>query len=108
MGDGWALTGVVPSSPAGVATGGVYRLAGGALFGGEGEAPTEQPVIRARLTADHLAELSWDEGLTGLVLEVSSELGAGAVWQPADPQPSGNVFLAPIDQPARYFRLRRP
>jgi hypothetical protein len=59
-----------------------------------------------RFTEDEQAELSWDETITGFVLEFSPAIGPNADWQPVAPQPAGASFVTPVAGPARYFRLR--
>lgn len=103
------LTGVILPSASGRTAGDGYVVTGG-VVAAPGETPGLRPRIRARLTEDKLAELTWDEDLIGLgyVLEFSPVLGPGENWQPASPQPTGTSFLTPCQQPARFFRFRRP
>jgi len=115
-----------PVGGGGSSLGGVYSLQGSVLTpsGGRSESigqnfqlvggtvlpsvarPNSVPVIRAVLTPDKLAELSWDMDIEGYVLEFSSTTGPGAVWQAVVPQPVGRSFTTPCAQPARFFRLR--
>lgn len=82
-----------------------YRLIGGWL--GPLSAPIPAaPSLRVRFTEDKLAELTWDQDITGFVLEFSPAIGPKADWQPVIPQPVGSSFTTPCAQPARYFRLR--
>lgn len=84
-----------------------YRVIGGWL-GPVSTGSPGRPSMKARLTEDKLAELNWDMDITGYVLEFSSSIGPGAVWQPVSPQPVGMSFTTPCQQPARFFRLRGP
>jgi hypothetical protein len=82
-----------------------YRLIGGWL--GPMTVPVPpRPTMRVRFTDDKLAELTWDQDISGWVLEFSPAIGPGADWQPVVPQPVGSSFTTPCAQPARYFRLR--
>ena len=82
-----------------------FQLVGGTVIP-SGTGPIPVPKIRAILTADKLAELSWDMDIEGYVLEFSNTTGPGAVWQAVNPQPVGRSFTTPCAQPARFFRLR--
>ncbi|MBL9126239.1 MAG: hypothetical protein JNL97_01270 [Verrucomicrobiales bacterium] len=109
----FALRGAVLATPGGSSESVVVPGVGGpsfALIGGIWGPATgtaaKAPTIRAVLTPDKLAELTWDEETSGFVLEFSSTLGPTAVWTPVDPQPTGLRFVTPCQQPARFFRFR--
>lgn len=122
-GAGFRLEGL--PSGAGTSTGGSYSLAGwvapaggSASRGGGfevagGFAPVQvvsspDLPLTVKFTSDKLAELRWPPGLEGYILEFSPRVGPGADWQPTVPQPTSNGFVTPCQQPARYFRLRKP
>ncbi len=105
----YSLVGAVLGSGGGASEGlgggGGYRLIGG-VFSVIRSGPVVRPTLRAVLTGDKLAELTWDVDATGFVLEYSPVLGPDAVWQPVEPQPTGRSFVTPCQQPARFFRFR--
>lgn len=82
-----------------------FGLVGG-VFGPLPATAPRRPVVKAVLTSDKLAELTWDVDVTGFVLEFAASLAPDAVWQPVDPQPTGFRFVTPCQQPARFFRFR--
>lgn len=103
-GGGYVLEGALVLPTGAISTGGSYLLAGGL---GPGEPGASQPIkFRAVLTPSKDAELSWEGDMAGYVLEFSPSLGPDANWQPVVPQPTGNSFLTPCAQPARFFCLR--
>ena len=48
--------------------------------------------------------LTWDDGITPVVLESSADL---ELWAPVDPQPAGPPFVEP-EGDRRYYRLSKP
>lgn len=106
VGDAFALSGWISTGADALMTGGSYALRGG--FAPPTLQPERRPSIRASFTASHDVEMVWDVAGTGYVLEFSPSLGPEAVWTPLLPQPTGNSFVTPCGQPARFFRLRKP
>ncbi|MBL9139730.1 MAG: hypothetical protein JNK85_27925 [Verrucomicrobiales bacterium] len=106
-GGAYVLTGAVTQPGILGSSGGAYELAAG-LFGIAVIPTPGTPMIAVRFTEDKLAELSWAVDASGFVLEFSPSVGPDAVWQPVSPAPTGNTFVTPCQQPARFFRFRKP
>lgn len=104
-GGSYALVGAVILPTGTVSTGGGYSLSAG--LGGSPASGTGPVRLRANVTPAKDALLAWDGDAEEYVLEFSPVLGPDANWQPVVPQPTGNTFLTPCAQPARFFRLRR-
>ncbi len=103
-GGGFTLIGSIPPAGQGASSGGGFQIRGGIL--GVLVVPNPRVPLKVLFTSDKLALLSWPEGTTGHVLEFSPAVGPIESWTPVDPQPTGNTFLTPCQQPARFFRLR--
>ncbi|MCC7376900.1 MAG: hypothetical protein IT581_19735 [Verrucomicrobiales bacterium] len=106
-GGNYTLVGAVTQPGTGGSAGGNYELTAG-LFGPIVVRLPGTPGINMRFTDDKLAELSWEQDATGFVLEFSATVGPDANWQPVSPQPTGQSFITPCQQPARFFRFRKP
>jgi hypothetical protein len=106
-GGAYALQGAVTQPSIVGSAGGAYELTAG-LFGIAVLRTPGTPSIGVRFTEDKLAELSWTGDASEFVLEFSPTVGPGAVWEPVSPQPTGNSFVTPCKQPARFFRFRKP
>lgn len=105
-GGGFILNGAVTQPGIRGSAGGAFELTAG-LFGIAVIPDPGTPQIAVRFTEDKLAELSWDVDASGFVLEFSPSVGPDAVWQPVSPAPTGNTFVTPCQQPARFFRFRQ-
>lgn len=104
QGGAFALNGTAGEPATGEVAGGEFTLSGGLI--GVYVVPGE---VALTLTQKDFGEatLTWPAA-TGHVLEFTAAVGPGANWQPVTPAPPGNTFTTPINQPARFFRLRRP
>ena len=102
----YLITGGAASAGAGVSTGAEFVLIAG-LFGVP-VAPTEDVMLRVEYREGNPVRLWWAPEITGYRLEFTSMLGPDVNWQAVTPVPTSNEFMAPVDQPARYFRLRQP
>ena len=124
-GGGFKLTGAISGGGGGSSAGGPFQISGwvstgpdSVMSGGSfvlqgGLAPPEivpedRPSIRAVFTLDKAVAMTWSAASAGYVLEFSASLGPDAAWTPVNPQPTGATFTSPCQQPARYFRLRKP
>lgn len=106
-GDFWVV-GSILTPAQGVSKRGGFEVMGGLV--GVYALPViagEVPLLVDR-TADGQALLSWPASAAGYQLEVSTALGPEAVWQAVSPAPEGNTYTTPYDQPARFYRLRKP
>lgn len=101
----YTLHGAVPLGSGSGSQGGLFEVTGGILPGRFVPDPT---VLIQSVFTNKLLGMAWPEEVNGYVLEYSPSLGPDAVWLPTDPQPTGNSFLSPCLQPARFFRLRKP
>jgi hypothetical protein len=72
---------------------------------------TPSPTVAFQVDADNLV-ITWPDTAQGFQLESSAVLGPGATWTVvSDGAPAtGGLFrvTVPLDQPARFLRLRRP
>jgi hypothetical protein len=100
------LAGVVLTPAGGKSVGGAYVLSGG--LWAVVVVPSGHVVLALEKTESGQARLSWPPDAVGYQLEFTTALGPTAVWSPVSPTPAGNVFLTPMNQPVRFFRLRKP
>lgn len=104
-GGGFTLEGSAGTPNAGESTGSDFVLTGGLI--GVYAVPGDVELGLDR-TEDGLVHLKWPATATGYVLESTTQLGQNAVWTPVNPAPKDNTLTVPFDQPARFYRLRKP
>ena len=100
-----AISGWVASAGAGTSTGADYELTCGLL--GIHVVPPDAVSLRVGLTVGGDVRLWWPVEVTGYQLESTAALESSADWQPVEPQPSRNDYIADPFQPVRFFRLRQ-
>ena len=100
----FALAGSAGQPAGGEVAGGEFTLSGGLI--GVIVVPGDAVLELVRM-ADGEARLSWSAAAGAVVLESSPALGEGAEWRPATPAPTDTSYDVPLNQPARFFRLRR-
>lgn len=105
-GEAYVLAGYVAGAGASASRGGEYVLTCGFL--GAYETADGSVALNAELNPEGLVRLWWTALQSGYQLEFSNSLGSEAHWQTVDPAPMGNEYITLPQQPARFFRLRRP
>jgi hypothetical protein len=104
-GGSYSLEGSAGQTATETSSGGTFQLTGGLL--GVVIVPGEVTVT-IETTADGQARLTWPSTAVGFQLQFSGHLGSSPNWKAVEPAPTGNVFLTPMDQPLRFFRLHKP
>ena len=104
-GGAFRLTGYVASAGADTSSGESFDLTCG-LIGVYVVTGGEVP-LRVQFTSTGQARIWWGAGVTGYQLESTITLGPMTDWQPVSPTPSGNEYITPAVEPARFFRLRK-
>lgn len=66
---------------------------------------TGLPALQIERIGIDQARLSWDD--PDYALEFTTLLGNPGQWQSVEIEPGAMSFTAPINQPARFFRLRK-
>jgi len=103
-GGAFSVTGVIGQPAAGALSGGTFQIAGGLI--GVYALPTAGGDAALTITrANGSAIIGWDKN--GYVLETRMAFGAAGVWEAVTPAPIERSYTTPINQPARFFRLRK-
>lgn len=103
-GGSFAVAGGTGETSPALLTGGTYQVTGGLI----GVAVVPGEVTLNLIVEGGLVTLMWPAETAGFVLETTPAVGEFADWQPVTPAPVGNTHAAPVDQPFRFFRLRKP
>ena len=106
-GGNYRVVGGLAAPGTGASAGGNYRLIGG-LAGVFIVQVAGSPKMKALSAGVNAAVLTWEGDIEGYILEFSPALGEGEIWQPTATQPTGNTFPVVCNQPARFYRLRKP
>jgi hypothetical protein len=101
----YAIRGYATSAGAGTSRGQAFELTCGLI--GSYAVALGDVALSVELMSTLQARVWWPASVVGYRLEFTTALRPGAVWQPVEPPPVGNSYLAGLSDAPRFFRLRK-